>query len=326
MTVAEAARRGFLVSGFDIEQYADFLNRAEYFLVAVYDDRIVAMLLAYRSETIRCDESSNMLLRLSLQRPFVLIKQVVVDAAHAGKGIGTKLYRSLIENEPELDLIAVVVEQPPNERSAVFHARNGFSQVAQLLPLPDVDGQVRSRSVWFRPAFVDRERLPALRIRFASVGEQQGVLSGQLENALGLYTHEDNLNWTKFGQLITFMLALFAGFSFIWEAPASISNGVIGLFLILGGFMINWIFSRKLRSGLLYMESHKARVCELEQRLKRLDPGFVPIITVDDVRIAGRSQTVQLMQWVPRAAYGVWTLCSVALLPKLYLAFRILMG
>ncbi len=63
---------------------------------------------------------------------FVYVDRIVVDAGHAGLGIGGRLYRELFDHARRAGIGTVVCEynlDPPNPASAAFHARMGFREV-----------------------------------------------------------------------------------------------------------------------------------------------------------------------------------------------------
>lgn len=63
---------------------------------------------------------------------FLYVDRIVVDAGHAGLGLGSRLYRDLFEHARRAGIGAVVCEynlEPPNPASAAFHARFGFNEV-----------------------------------------------------------------------------------------------------------------------------------------------------------------------------------------------------
>jgi predicted GNAT superfamily acetyltransferase len=63
---------------------------------------------------------------------FLYVDRIVVDAGHAGLGIGSRLYHDLFDHARRAGIGTVVCEynlEPPNPASAAFHARFGFSEV-----------------------------------------------------------------------------------------------------------------------------------------------------------------------------------------------------
>lgn len=63
---------------------------------------------------------------------FLYVDRIVVDAGHAGLGLGSRLYRDLFEHARRAGIGTVVCEynlEPPNPASAAFHARFGFNEV-----------------------------------------------------------------------------------------------------------------------------------------------------------------------------------------------------
>jgi predicted GNAT superfamily acetyltransferase len=61
---------------------------------------------------------------------FLYVDRIVVDAGHAGLGLGSRLYRDLFDHARRAGIGTVVCEynlEPPNTASAAFHARFGFN-------------------------------------------------------------------------------------------------------------------------------------------------------------------------------------------------------
>jgi predicted GNAT superfamily acetyltransferase len=316
-SVCEAEQEGFLVSRFDIETYQRFYDEAEYFLVAEDEKKVVGFLLAYASESIQEGETVNKLLQKNLIDPFVLIKQIAVDAGHSGQGVASRLYKSLFELVPDKGVAAAIVTEPYNSRSVRFHQRHDFRHLCDILPPPDPDGEIRSRAIWYRCRGGREDTLPRTRLHIPDRDADASLLMDKMSAAISLYTHEDNLNWTKFGMLVTFMMALFAGFSYLLDHEASRINFSISLLLIAFGFFINALFLAKIRSGLMFMQSHKERVKLLETKLSGLNPNLTNIINLaDNNKIAGRSMTASLLEWMPIVSMVIWALCSVILTYK----------
>ncbi|MBA1145865.1 hypothetical protein H0Z60_02220 [Ectothiorhodospiraceae bacterium WFHF3C12] len=117
--------------------------------------------------------------------------------------------------------------------------------------------------------------------------------------------------------MITFMMALFAVFSFLRQRQPSPANLAISAMAIVFGLVINYVFATRIRSGLAYMDSHKSRLREYEAKLRLLNPLLGGIVDTADDRIAGQSATARLMRWIPLLSYVVWTVCSAILLLKL---------
>lgn len=146
--------------------------------------------------------------------------------------------------------------------------------------------------------------------------EDIGLLLTNLQVAIGLYTHEDNLNWTKFGMLVTFVFALCAGFSHFYEQTDGTSF-FISLLIIILGFVITFLFKQKISSGLTYMESHKEKVKTIEKKLYSLDSGYEKIIAVDNKKISTKSTTTNIMNNVPNISFLIWLALFVLWLKKL---------
>lgn len=312
LTVAQAEKSGFLVSEFSLEIYEQYLQSKQYFFVAESNKKIVGFLLAYESTDIAPDETLNTLLKTNLQTSFVLIKQICVAKDQKGLGIASRLYQYLFETASTPRFAAAIVMEPFNEASISFHERKGFNKLCDIVPPADADGTVRSRGVWFRD--LQKNTLPVQRWIPVDSTHDQSLLMEKQHAAIQLYNHEDNLNWTKFGMLITFMMALIAAADYLLKQQASITYQVLVFIVVIMGYAINFMFYQKIKSGLKFMNHHKRSVSELDQELIGLNPRLRKLIKNGDQQIRGKSITSRWMDWAPKISMGLWTLCSTLLI------------
>ncbi|TNC82996.1 MAG: hypothetical protein C9356_00680 [Oleiphilus sp.] len=307
-----ASQSGFLVSGFSMAAYEHYLSAARYFYVADNAGEIQGFLLAYDSEAISPDETLNTLLRYNLIDPFVLIKQICVADGAGGQGIASGLYSHLFKSADTPRFAASVVIEPYNHASVSFHERRGFQKLCDIVPSEDPDGLRRLRGVWFRD--LQSTSLPNQRwIPVDSVNEQTLLMEKQ-HAAIQLYNHEDNLNWTKFGMLITFMMALLAAADYLLKQPGGFTYQALTLLVVIMGYSINLMFYQKIKSGLKFMNHHKASVNVLDDHLMRLNPNLRRLVKNGDSQISGKSVTSAWMEWIPKISVGIWTACSALLL------------
>ena len=100
--------------------------------VAEVEGQVVAFLLAMR-EGVAYD-SENYRWFAERHARFLYVDRIVVDAAHAGQGIGARLYRRLFDHACANGIAQIACEynlEPPNPASQAFHARFGFVGVGQ---------------------------------------------------------------------------------------------------------------------------------------------------------------------------------------------------
>lgn len=140
---AELSRTGFLVSDFDLDKYRQFIRDGGFAYVARAADRTIGFLLGYPGDL--AEQFGDVVAaRLRPQlKDFVVCKQIAVAPGHVGKGVARGLYRHLMDRLGGRDLIAAVVDDPPNEVSRAVHQALGFQPAFQL---PAADG--RMRTVW----------------------------------------------------------------------------------------------------------------------------------------------------------------------------------
>lgn len=142
---AQAAERGFLVSNFQEADYRDFLDRANHFYVLLEQENVCGFVLAYSNDRIQSDEWLNLPIESRHPAPFVFVKQTCVRPDLAGRGLATLLYRYLLSQTQGWPLFAVIVLEPLNHRSIVFHEKHGFKKLFEITP---PDGMLRG--VWIR--------------------------------------------------------------------------------------------------------------------------------------------------------------------------------
>lgn len=144
---------GFLVSGYRERDYKKFLKRGEILCKAVDGDRIVGAMVVLRSTSIVPEDVNNSLLKYTVNKDFLLVKQVFVAPEYGRCGIAGRFYTLLSRlNVNGLPIVAVVVRDPPNVASRNFHSKMGFTEYLEFLPSPDKDGIVRLRSAYILPA------------------------------------------------------------------------------------------------------------------------------------------------------------------------------
>ena len=136
---------GFLVSGFTPAEYAEFVQRADHFLVLQIGRHIRAFLLAYSSAKIEPHkEKLNTHIRDTMCSDFVLVEQLCTSREHRRKGYATLLFDALCcrvsceTGAPELlPFYSVIVGEPANPRSVSVHKQLGFEFVIIYSESPD---------------------------------------------------------------------------------------------------------------------------------------------------------------------------------------------
>lgn len=117
-------------SPMDLERLSLLASLAAYFRVAVSDGRVVAFLLAMKDGVPYHNDNYGWF--TSRYKSFLYIDRVVVADEFQRYGIGTKLYKDLFTSawQEKIPIITCEINAvPPNEISAAFHARLGFSEV-----------------------------------------------------------------------------------------------------------------------------------------------------------------------------------------------------
>ncbi|RTE86949.1 MULTISPECIES: GNAT family N-acetyltransferase [Gammaproteobacteria] len=303
-------RTGFLISNFSKETYHQYVDSAEYFWIAETDGTIDAFLLAYSRDSIKPEEVINSCLRFSVIEDFVLIKQICANRDSKVRGAAFKLYNKLFKEMRQDYALAAVVNEPLNTKSIEFHQRAGFKHLWDLTPPPDFDGEIRTRSIW---CFSKKGSLPETRMARGKGSEALTQLVEKSQTAADLYMHEDNLNWTKLGMLVTFMTALLTAFAILIERDMESTDPWMVSILIIFGLVINLMFYNKIKSGLAYLDFHKANVRAFDQSQCNLDPHMPRILHHGAEKT---SATAKLLQFVPILSLGLWSVCSIMLFAR----------
>jgi predicted GNAT superfamily acetyltransferase len=312
----ETPESGFLVSSFSLAQYQQFLSEPNVFVKAEVDGEIVGFLYGFSSEHIKPSDIVNSLVRYNLTEPYFVIKQVCIARDHpATRGVAATLY-DWVKAEVGGVITAAVVLEPANPRSIAFHEKQGFKQWFELEPPPDPDGATRLRGIW---CYLPHDSSIRSRLRWHRGAEVPTHLVDYHTSAVQLYTHEDNLNWTKLGMNVTFMMAMLATVPYLLSLPANDPlTWTITAAVITAGFLLNGLFGLKLRSGLEYMQFHKASVQRIEQRLSS-GYDIPPLLYVGNRQIARESTTANALRRTPWVTIGLWTLTASVLVTRLLL-------
>ncbi|HOC77711.1 MAG TPA: GNAT family N-acetyltransferase [Methanofastidiosum sp.] len=113
----------------DINFFQKYMN-ISFFNVAEYNGKIIGFLMAMNQNT-EYDSINFLWFREKYDR-FYYIDRVIVDESIRGKGIGSLLYKELLDKREDVPLVAEVSIEPSNEGSVIFHEKNGFIEVGTL--------------------------------------------------------------------------------------------------------------------------------------------------------------------------------------------------
>ncbi|WP_152521698.1 GNAT family N-acetyltransferase [Marinimicrobium sp. LS-A18] len=302
---------GFLISNFSLDVYKAYVDSAEYFWVAEEDGKLGGFLLAYKSESIKPEEVINSCLRYSVIQPFTLIKQIC--SSGEVRGAASALYQTLFDEMDTELALAAVVNEPLNTKSIEYHRKLGFGHLWDLHPPADYDGVTRTRSIWFYSKTGTR---PQTRMAQVDRSELVQHLIEKEQGTVNLYMHEDNLNWTKLGMLVTFMTALLTAFGFLLERDPTTTNNWIVSVLVVFGFVVNIMFYLKLKSGLAFLNHHKKNLRRFDDALAGMLPSIPSYL---DRKTGKQSVTVRVMVVLPVFSLGLWAVCAGLLLHRYFL-------
>lgn len=155
-----------------------------------------------------------------------------------------------------------------------------------------------------------------------SEGKRETLIE-EYKVAVELYTHEDNLNWTKLNHLLYINAGLVTVMGFILKAcgPDSPMPGSPRLFIgmvSLIGFIVSSALGIALWFGIKYMHSRKDRVVDVEEAL--VEYGGRHIVSAGSVvsqpkGFLKRSPTTLMLRLVPIVLSLVWLVIFIANMP-----------
>ena len=118
------------MSPMSITRLEELLTYCEYARIAIIDNEIVGFVLAMKEGSKYQNENFNWFSQR--YSTFLYIDRVAVSPKHEGKGIGSKLYKNLIDyskiNGFE-NIVCEINKVPPNEQSIKFHKKFGFCEI-----------------------------------------------------------------------------------------------------------------------------------------------------------------------------------------------------
>lgn len=319
------ADEGFLVSGYSEQEYRQFIGCYDFFFKATRNGQLVGCLMAFNSENILPHDETNQMLKSCAHKAFVLIKQVFVSREHGKQGIAAALYQYLSRQvATDRAMLAVIVSEPLNVASCKFHQKMGFENYLQFRPKADKDGQVRNRTAWIRMPDQNAQLGDYVRLSNRPMDDDRGEMllarSAQLSD---LYTHEDNLNWTKLGMQITLLFALMAAFGYFYQRSITKSAFPVLLPLAVWGGIINYVFYLKIKSGVRFMSKHKESLIQLDKEINFYYPFIKPLFP-NGSKISQKSTTLKLLPNVSLFGIIIWACVSLLLALKALGLFAVL--
>jgi len=135
--------KGFLVSGFGLETYRQFLTDTDLFFVIADKDKIAGFLLGFKDNRISRDIPVVRNIRRIQHTPFILCKQICVAREHTRKGLTASLYRHLMRKVDGTPIYASIVLEPENTASIRAHEKLGFRKQFEY-----IDSDHMRKGVW----------------------------------------------------------------------------------------------------------------------------------------------------------------------------------
>ena len=119
-------------SRIDLARITQLDSWSDYHKVAVVDDEVVGFLLVMSE--ISDYDGDNFRWFVERYHRFLYVDRIVIDKTYAGRGVGSALYRDLIQFAAIQGCSVLCCEinvSPPNPISHAFHAYFGFEEVGR---------------------------------------------------------------------------------------------------------------------------------------------------------------------------------------------------
>lgn len=128
--------KGFLVSGYTLEDYQRVYYETNLFYVVEEDGDVRGFILGYKQEDLNYSEVVNKSIRDYAGSEFLVVKQICVDPYIQGRGYGRALFQKFIQESENLQrgIYLSIVLEPYNKTSVSFHKSLGFSKVFEIVP------------------------------------------------------------------------------------------------------------------------------------------------------------------------------------------------
>lgn len=300
----------FLVSNFSRSDYQRFLSSKHcHVLVSETGDSINGFLIGYNeryAKTLAPGTSESVIINaIGEDACFNVVKQVGIHPDHSGKGLARSLYEAFFDRVPCEYVFAAIVEKPvANTGSMKFHDAMGFIPVLQSSP----------PNAHYADRIINQIWAKQLQPRTYTRGVKGGDVSSDanIEYLGELYRHEDSLNWTKLGMLLTLLFAQLTAAWVLLESGANLLTSAASLMLIVLGFATLFGVKRKIDSGQKFMAAHKMALRLAESARALRDPSFLAALW----HVPRQSATAGWVKIMPRLAIILWLAASLALLAK----------
>ncbi len=120
------------MSPMDSKRLGELLSYCSYVKVALVDGKIAGFILAMKEGGRYQNENYSWF--SERYGTFLYVDRVAVSPEYIGQGVGSVLYRDLLEFAKANNIANIVCEIniiPPNEQSVAFHKKFGFAEVGQ---------------------------------------------------------------------------------------------------------------------------------------------------------------------------------------------------
>jgi ribosomal protein S18 acetylase RimI-like enzyme len=127
--------QGFLMAGWQLNDYQTFLDEAEYFFVAIHNDtELAGFSVAYSQRHAHLDPWLHRELAQHLDLDeYMLWEQLCIAPEWARRGVGTRLlHHLLLQYGSQVPVIDELARSPLNQASVNLHKKFGFAPLIDL--------------------------------------------------------------------------------------------------------------------------------------------------------------------------------------------------
>jgi ribosomal protein S18 acetylase RimI-like enzyme len=127
----EISSQGFLMAGWQLQDYQRFLDEAEHFLVAIDGADVAGFSIAYSHQHAHFDPRIHSEIAQHLDE-YVYYEQLCIAPEWAHRGVGSSLMSRTLQSSSPLPVVDEIAREPLNEASVSLHIKFGFKPLADI--------------------------------------------------------------------------------------------------------------------------------------------------------------------------------------------------
>jgi ribosomal protein S18 acetylase RimI-like enzyme len=131
LPISEDRSQGFFIAGWELHEYQNFLDKAEYFYVVTEGAKLAGFGVAYSQRHAHLDPWLHRELMPHVAE-YMLFEQLCIAPEWVGRGVGTSVMRHMLNLHGHATVISEVTREPLNEASVNMHKRLGFTPLLEL--------------------------------------------------------------------------------------------------------------------------------------------------------------------------------------------------